>query len=92
MPTQWSEAEQVPLGCIAPSFAGKSSYTVRVDVGIGPYKVLTPQQKMTGQGPAIFCYSLSKNYPNTPVSAIIEETGVFSWKAGEKTHGGSQSS
>ena len=38
MPTQWSEAEQVPLGCIAPSFAGKSSYTVRADVGIGPYK------------------------------------------------------
>ena len=36
--------------------------------------------------------SLSKNYPNAPVSAIIEETGVFSWKAGEKTHGGSQSS
>ena len=61
MPTQWSEAEHVPLGCIAPSFAGKSSYTVRVDVGIGPYKVLTPQQKMTGQGPVIFCYSLSKN-------------------------------
>ena len=45
MPTQWSEAEQVPLGCIAPSFAGKSSYTVRADVGIGPYKVLTPHQK-----------------------------------------------
>ena len=37
-------------------------------------------------------FSLSKNYPNAPVSAIIEETGVFSWKAGEKTHGMSQSS
>ena len=36
--------------------------------------------------------SLSKNYPSTPVSAIIEETGVFSWKAGEKMHGMSQSS
>ena len=36
--------------------------------------------------------SLSKNYPNAPVSAIIEETGVFSWKAGEKMHGMSQSS
>ena len=36
--------------------------------------------------------SLSKNYANTPVSAIIEETGVFSWKAGEKMHGMSQSS
>ena len=36
--------------------------------------------------------SLSKNYPNAPVSAIIEETGVFTWKAGEKTHGMSQSS
>ena len=54
MPTQWSEAEQVPWGCIAPSFAGKSSYTVRADVGIGPYKVLTPQQKMTGQGRSFF--------------------------------------
>ena len=39
-----------------------------------------------------FWLSLSKNYANTPVSAIIEETGVFSWKAGEKTHGMSQSS
>ena len=37
-------------------------------------------------------FSLSKNYPNAPVSAIIEETGVFSWKAGEKMHGMSQSS
>lgn len=37
-------------------------------------------------------FSLSKNYANTPVSAIIEETGVFSWKAGEKMHGMSQSS
>ena len=36
--------------------------------------------------------SLSKNYPNAPVSAIIEETGVFSWKTGEKMHGMSQSS
>ena len=31
--------------------------------------------------------SLSKNYPNGPVSGIIEETGVISWKTGEKTHG-----
>ena len=60
MPTQWSEAEQVPLGCIAPSFAGKSSYTVRADVGIGPYKVLTPQQKMTGLWPVIFCSACQK--------------------------------
>ena len=37
-------------------------------------------------------FSLSKNYANTPVSAIIEEMGVFSWKAGEKMHGMSQSS
>ena len=37
-------------------------------------------------------FSLSKNYPSAPVSAIIEETGVFSWKAGEKMHGMSQSS
>ena len=36
--------------------------------------------------------SLSKNYANTPASAIIEETGVFTWKVGEKMHGGSQSS
>ena len=42
--------------------------------------------------PVIFCYSLSKNYASAPVSAIIEETGVFSWKAGEKMHGMSQSS
>ena len=32
-------------------------------------------------------FSLSKNYPNGSVSGIIEETGVFSWKTGEKTHG-----
>ena len=31
--------------------------------------------------------SLSKNYPNGLVSGIIEETGVISWKTGEKTHG-----
>ena len=37
-------------------------------------------------------FSLSRNYPNAPVSAIIEETGVFTWKAGEKTHGMRQSS
>jgi len=37
-------------------------------------------------------FSLSKNYASAPVSAIIEETGVFSWKAGEKMHGMSQSS
>ena len=36
--------------------------------------------------------SLSKNYPNAPVSAIIEETGVFTWKVGGKMHGMSQSS
>ena len=36
--------------------------------------------------------SLSRNYPNAPVSAIIEETGVFTWKVGEKMHGMSQSS
>ena len=41
---------------------------------------------------AVSSFSLSKNYPNAPVSAIIEETGVFAWKAGEKMHGGSQSS
>jgi hypothetical protein len=37
-------------------------------------------------------FSLSKNYPNAPVSAIIEETGVFTWKVGGKMHGMSQSS
>ena len=36
--------------------------------------------------------SLSKNYASAPVSGIIKETGVFSWKAGEKMHGMSQSS
>ena len=30
--------------------------------------------------------SLSKNYKNAQVSGIIKETGVFSWKTGEKTH------
>ena len=38
-----------------------------------------------------FLLSLSKNYPIGPVSGIIEETGVFSWKTGEKTHGASRS-
>ena len=36
--------------------------------------------------------SLSKNYPNTPVSGIIKETGVSLWRTGEKMHGMSQSS
>ena len=35
--------------------------------------------------------SLSKNFQNTPVSGIIEETGVLLWKAGEKMHGEKQS-
>ena len=35
--------------------------------------------------------SVSKNYPIGSVSGIIEETGVFSWKTGEKTHGESRS-
>ncbi|MEE0381283.1 MAG: hypothetical protein UDN35_02730, partial [Oscillospiraceae bacterium] len=35
--------------------------------------------------------SLSKDYPNAPVSAIIEEMGDVLWKTGEKTHGMSQS-
>ena len=36
-------------------------------------------------------FSLSKNYKTVLVSGIIEETGVFSWKIGEKMHGMSQS-
>ena len=48
--------------------------------------------KKISPGKAGGYFSLSKNYPNTPVSAIIEETGVFAWKAGEKMHGMSQSS
>ena len=36
--------------------------------------------------------SLSKNYPNAPVSGIIKETGVSLWRTGEKMHGKSQSS
>lgn len=75
MPTQWSEAEQVPLGCIAPSFAGKSSYTVRADVGIGPYKVLTPQQKMTGQvsGPEELPAAMEEAFRHDS-AVILEET------------------
>ena len=42
---------------------------------------------VTGRHNAFRLLSLSKNYPNGPVSGIIEETGVFSWKTGEKTHG-----
>ena len=41
---------------------------------------------------AVSSFSLSKNYANAPASAIIEETGVFTWKVGEKMHGGSRSS
>ena len=37
-------------------------------------------------------FSLSKNYPNAPVSGIIKETGVSLWRTGEKMHGMSQSS
>ena len=36
MPTQWSEAEQVPLGCIAPH--DNTPHHQRADVGIGPYE------------------------------------------------------
>ena len=36
-------------------------------------------------------FSLSKNFEIDSVSGIIEETGVFSWKIGEKMHGMSQS-
>ena len=38
MPTQWSEAEQVLLGCIAPRSPKIPPYGVRADVGIGPYE------------------------------------------------------
>ena len=40
----------------------------------------------------IYAPKQAKNYANAPASAIIEETGVFTRKAGEKTHGMSQSS
>ena len=36
-------------------------------------------------------FSLSKNFEIDSDSGIIEETGVFSWKIGEKMHGMSQS-
>ena len=36
-------------------------------------------------------FSLSKNFQRTPVSCIIEETGVFSWINGEKTREKNQS-
>ena len=36
MPTQWSEAEQVPLGYIGPP--KDAAFTVRRDVGIAPYE------------------------------------------------------
>ena len=51
-----------------------------------------PQPKQKKEERHAVPLSLSKNYPNAPVSAIIEETGVFTWKAGEKMHGMSQSS
>ena len=36
MPTQWSEAEQVPLGCIAPSYSDSSSSVAAVSgSGVG---------------------------------------------------------
>ena len=35
--------------------------------------------------------SVPKNFEIVSVSGIIEETGVFSWKIGEKMHGMSQS-
>ena len=40
----------------------------------------------------VHLFSLSKNYPNAPVSGIIKETGVSLWRTGEKMHGMSQSS
>ena len=56
------------------------------------FHVRKTKKRCTLKGCISFLVSLSKNYANAPVSAIIEETGVFSWKAGEKMHGMSQSS
>ncbi len=36
-------------------------------------------------------FSLSKNFQNTPVSGIIEETGVYLWNSGEKMQEARQS-
>ncbi len=53
MPTQWSEAEQVPLGCIAPAgLPEMPSFTARADVGIGPYKM----KKETGIRRSLFYF------------------------------------
>ena len=51
-----------------------------------------PKKRCTLKGCISFLPACQKNYANAPVSAIIEETGVFAWKAGEKMHGMSQSS
>ena len=56
------------------------------------FDTLSIKKEVRCKRTSFFMLSLSKNYANAPVSAIIEETGVFSWKAGEKTHGMSQSS
>ena len=56
------------------------------------FDTLSIKKEVRCKRTSFFMLSLSKNYPNAPASAIIEETGVFSWKAGEKMHGGSQSS
>ena len=56
------------------------------------FDTLSIKKEVRCKRTSFFMLSLSKNYANAPVSAIIEETGVFSWKAGEKMHGMSQSS
>ena len=49
MPTQWSEAEQVPLGCIAPYAAAAAGTVLMTTVGgdahIAPYAAAAPRHQ-----------------------------------------------
>ena len=74
---------------IISQYGGPYPHKLRKHPISGCFRVI-PIKQMRGHSASHF--SLSKNYANAPVSAIIEETGVFAWKVGGKMHGMSQSS
>ena len=56
------------------------------------FDTLSIKKEVRCKRTSFFMLSLSKNYPNAPVSGIIKKTGVSLWRTGEKMHGMSQSS
>ena len=71
---------------------GKTYRQITSMTGISKSTLIRAKQHRKRSHPSrVTPFSLSKNFQNTPVSGIIEETGVLLWKAGEKMHGEKQS-